>query len=151
VGLPGSGKSTWIRDNKFHALSSDHVRHLLSDDEDNQKIHRLVFGTLRYLVRRRIEAGMPVTYVDATSIAAWERRSWIKLAGLLGCEIEAVFFDTPLDLCLERNASRKRVVPPEVIRSMSNRMVRPTTEEGFSRVTVVPATVAAPLAKAKPE
>ena len=150
VGLPASGKSTWIRDHKLHALSSDQVRYLLSDDEDNQTIHRLVFGTLRYLVRRRIQAGAPVTYLDATSIAPWERRPWIKLAGLLGCEIEAVFFDTPLEICLERNAARPRVVPPEVIQSMARRMVRPTVEEGFTRVRVVRATGAAPQATAGP-
>lgn len=137
VGLPGSGKTTWLKERHLPALSSDATRLLLSDDEDNQKIHGLVFRTMRYLLRQRIAAGTAATYIDATSLAPWERRPWIQFAHLHDCDVEAVFFDTPLETCLDRNRKRTRVVPPEVIRSMSQRMIPPTAAEGFSRVTVV--------------
>jgi predicted kinase len=113
------------------------MRLLLSDDEDNQNIHALVFRTMRYILRQRLAAGAPVTYIDATSLARWERRPWIQFAHLNDCDIEAVHFDTPLDTCLERNRKRKRVVPPDVIRSMSQRLAPPSEAEGFSRVEVV--------------
>jgi predicted kinase len=51
--------------------------------------------------------------------------------------MEAVFFDVPLEVCLERNACRHRVVPEEAMRLMSQRLVRPSVEEGFERVVVV--------------
>lgn len=137
TGLPGSGKSTWLANNKLPSLSSDQVRLLLSDNEDNQAIHRLVFRTMRYLLRQRIAAGAPVTYIDATGLAPWERRPWIQWAILHDCAIEAVFFDTPLQECLRRNGLRPRVVPPEVIRKMAQRLVPPSQAEGFERVTVL--------------
>ena len=137
VGLPGSGKTTWLEDQKLPFLSSDRVRHLLIDDEQNQTINRLVFTTLRYLLKQRIKAGAPVTYIDSTALSPWERRCWIRFAQTHDCEIEAIFFDTPLEVCLERNSSRTRVVPAEVIQAMARRMVAPTEAEGFRKITVI--------------
>ncbi len=57
VGLPGSGKSTYLERLGVQALSSDAVRGLLADDETDQGIHREVFATLRYLLRRRLALG----------------------------------------------------------------------------------------------
>ena len=55
VGLPGSGKSTWAREQGVAVVSSDDVRWLLSDDAANQNIHGAVFATVRYLLRNRLE------------------------------------------------------------------------------------------------
>jgi predicted kinase len=51
--------------------------------------------------------------------------------------VEAVFFDTPIEVCQERNRLRERVVPQDVIERMARKMTPPSREEGFSRVTVV--------------
>lgn len=137
VGLPGSGKSTWLEKSGFPALSSDRVRHLLIDDEENQNINRLVFATIRYLLRQRIRAGAAVTYIDSTALSPWERRCWVRFAQTHDCDVEAIFFDTPLAVCLKQNAMRRRVVPTDVIESMARRMVPPSLEEGFHHVTVI--------------
>ena len=135
VGLPGSGKSTWARQQGTAVISTDDIRFLLSDDAENQTIHRPVFATVRYLVRRRLELRRPVTYVDATNVTVWERRGYIKLAQLFGARAEAVFFDTPLEICKERNRTRDRVVPDWAIDNLAARLVVPTTEEGLDAVT----------------
>jgi predicted kinase len=137
VGLPGSGKSTWIDENRLPALSSDKIRHLLSDDEENQNVNRLVFNTMRYLLRQRLAAGAQTTYIDSTNLSLWERRSWIRFAEQHDCDVEAVYFDTPLETCLTRNAARARKVPPEVVQTMARRLVAPSLAEGFSKVKVV--------------
>jgi predicted kinase len=51
--------------------------------------------------------------------------------------VEAVFFDVSLDVCLRRNALRSRVVPGEALAKMAAKLVPPSLEEGFARVTVV--------------
>ncbi len=137
VGLPGSGKSTWLENMNATAISSDAVRALLADDPTDQSIHFRVFRVLRLLVKERLEIGRPVTYVDATHLSPWERRPYLRLGELYGCEVEAVFFDVPIEVCRERNRRRNRVVPEEALERMALKLVPPTVEEGFSKITVL--------------
>ena len=136
VGLPGSGKSTYLDRLGVTALSSDAVRGLLADDVTDQSIHREVFATLRYLLRRRLALTRPVTYLDATPLTLRDRRPYIRMGRLYDCSVEAIFFDVPLDVCRERNRGRVRVVPEDVLERMAAKLVPPTVEEGFSAVTV---------------
>jgi predicted kinase len=137
VGLPGSGKSTYLANLGANAISSDEMRLLLADDVTDQTVHNQVFAAVRYLVRSRLAMGQPVTYVDATNLTRWERRPYILIARKYGSRIEALYFHTPLEVCLERNCDRDRVVPDEVIRAMAKKLQPPTREEGFDRVIKV--------------
>ncbi|MGO9230192.1 MAG: AAA family ATPase [Terracidiphilus sp.] len=135
VGLPGSGKSTYLERLGVAGLPSDAIRQLLADDETDQSIHDRVFETLRYLLRQRLALARPVTYIDATNLTPQERRPYIAIGAACGCEVEALFFDAPLAVCRERNARRARVVPDEALDKMQERLVPPTVAEGFARVT----------------
>lgn len=137
VGLPGSGKSTWLARLGVNAISSDEIRRWIADDPTDQGIHRIVFRTVRYLIAQRLAIGRPVTYIDATSLTPWERRPYIRLGQLYDCDVEAVFFDVPVDVCIARNRLRERIVPEEAIREMARRLVPPSIAEGFSVVTRV--------------
>jgi predicted kinase len=137
VGLPASGKSTWLARQGKPALSSDAIRALITGDEANQEHNRLVFSLLRSLVRARLSAGCTETWIDTTALTRRERRSWIRLAELLGCPVEAVFFDTPVQVCLARNAARDRIVPPAAMQRMASRLTPPTLDEGFDQITVI--------------
>lgn len=139
VGLPGSGKSTWLARQGVTPLSSDEMRQLLADDAADQSIHPRVFLALRYLLRHRLALGRPVSYVDATHLTGDERRPWLELGRLYGCEVEAVFFDVPLEVCRMRNRARGRVVPEEAMERMAAKLAPPRVEEGFSRITIVKA------------
>jgi predicted kinase len=136
VGLPGSGKSTWLK-GKEGVLSTDALRELLLDDANNQHHNRRVFRVLRDLLKQRLETAREVTYVDATNLTPYERHPYIMLADLWGAEIEAVFFDVPMAECIRRNRARGRVVPEDVIQKMAGRLVAPDLEEGFSSVSVI--------------
>jgi predicted kinase len=137
IGLPGSGKTTWFRRRGVTPLSSDLLRNILFDDVEEQKFQGLVFSTLRSLLRARLIAKMPWNYVDATNLSVHERRQWIKMSKSFGYEVQAVFFDVPLEVCLERNRSRDRMVSEEVMRKMAEKLKAPAFEEGFEKITVV--------------
>jgi predicted kinase len=137
IGLPGSGKTTWFRRRGVTPLSSDLLRNILFDDVEEQRYQGLVFSTLRSLLRARLIAKMPWNYVDATNLSAHERRQWIKMAKSFGYDVQAVFFDVPLEVCLERNRSRERSVSEDVMRKMGEKLKPPVFEEGFSKITVV--------------
>jgi|SRR5579871_142088 len=137
VGLPGAGKSTYLAGLGISALSSDAIRQILADDVTDQTIHERVFATLRYLVQQRLDIGRPFTYVDATHLTPAERWPYIEIARARNCTVEALFFDVPLEVCLARNGTRSRVVPEDALRAMAAKLIPPTVNEGFSRVTVV--------------
>jgi predicted kinase len=48
-----------------------------------------------------------------------------------------VFFDVPLELCMERNRKRQRTVSDEAMQRLAEKLVPPKFEEGFSKITVV--------------
>ena len=137
IGLPGSGKTTWFKRHEIRPLSSDMMRTLLFDDVHEQRFQDLVFSNLRSMLKARLIARRPTNYVDATNLTPQERHHWIKLAKDFGYEVHAVFFDVPLEVCIERHQRRDRVVPEDVMRRMSAKLKPPTFEEGFAKITVV--------------
>jgi predicted kinase len=137
IGLPGSGKSSWFKRHNIHPLSSDLLRELLFDDPQEQRFQDLIFSNLRSMLKARLIARRPMNYVDATNLTPHDRHSWIKLAKDYGYDVQGVFFDVPLDVCMERHQRRGRVVPEDVMRKMAGKLRAPTFEEGFSKITVV--------------
>ena len=137
IGLPGSGKTTWFKRRGVTPLSSDMLRSILFDDITEQRYQGLVFSTLRSLLRARLIAKMPWNYVDATNLSPHERRQWIKMAKSFGYDVQAVFFDVPFEVCMERNNRRERNVSEESMRKMADRLRPPSFKEGFSKITVV--------------
>jgi len=137
IGLPGSGKSSWFKRHNVVPLSSDMVRSLLFDDVREQRFQDLVFSNLRSMLKARLIAKRPMNYVDATNLTPQERQHWIKLAKDYNYEVHAVFFDVPLETCIERHQRRDRVVPEDVMRRMAAKLKPPSFPEGFAKITVV--------------
>ncbi|MGA7567932.1 MAG: AAA family ATPase [Terriglobales bacterium] len=137
IGLPGSGKSSWFKRHNIHPLSSDLLRELLFDDAQEQRFQDLVFSNLRSMLKARLIARRPMNYVDATNLTPHDRHSWIKLAKDYGYDVQGLFFDVPLEVCMERHQRRGRVVPEEIMRKMAGKLKPPTFDEGFSKITVV--------------
>ncbi|MGA8213665.1 MAG: AAA family ATPase [Candidatus Sulfotelmatobacter sp.] len=137
IGLPGSGKSSWFKRHNVVPLSSDMVRSLLFDDVREQRFQDLVFSNLRSMLKARLIAKRPMNYVDATNLTPQERQHWIKLARDYQYEVHAVFFDVPLEVCIERHQRRDRVVPEDVMRRMAAKLKPPAFEEGIAKITVV--------------
>jgi predicted kinase len=137
VGLPGSGKSTYLARLGVNAISSDEVRRLIVDSPHDQTMNARIFRVVRYLVRQRIAAGRPITYVDATHLQPWERKPYLVLAQRYGWRLDALFFDVPVEICIARNGARDRMVPEEAIRKMAEHMIPPSLDEGFREITFI--------------
>jgi predicted kinase len=137
IGLPGSGKSTYLARLGVNAISSDEIRRLIADDPHDQTMNARIFSAVRHLIRQRIAAGRPVTYVDATHLTLWERNPYSVIARRYGCILEALFFEVPVEICIARNQARERVVPEEAIRKMAQQMIPPSKDEGFTEITTI--------------
>jgi predicted kinase len=137
VGLPGCGKTTWFQKRSIIPLSSDDLRILLADDVNEQRFQTEIFGAVRFLLSLRLDLGRPVTYIDATNLRREHREAFITLARERGCRLEALYFDVPLQVCLERNRSRQRQVPEDVMQVMAAKFEPPIFEEGFYRITTI--------------
>jgi predicted kinase len=59
------------------------------------------------------------------------------MAKSFGYDVQAVFFDVPLEICMERNSRRERTVSDDVMKKMAERLRPPTFKEGFSKIVVV--------------
>lgn len=138
IGLPGSGKSTLARKllvecPESHLISTDSIRAQLFGSEEVQGSWVLVWHQVQEQMRQAV-AVSPLAIYDATHAVRHYRTEAIALAREVGfTSLIGVWLDTPLVLCLERNQTRKRTVPEEVILQMHASLLSapPTQEEGF--------------------
>ena len=117
IGASGAGKTTFAG-RHFAAtelLSSDRFRALVADDEADQTATPAAFELLGRVLDHRLRRGR-LSVVDATNVAARDRRGLLTLAARHGLPSVAIVFDLPESLCQERNLRRAgRTVDPSVV------------------------------------
>jgi 2,3-cyclic nucleotide 3-phosphodiesterase len=125
-GLMGSGKSTFIKENKLEdfTLSSDELRIKMAgfDMSENglvisQKKDRQVWAVLYTMLETRMEMGL-FTVIDAMHLRTRDFKKYKELADLYGYEIYVKRFDNvALEELLERNKNRElyKRIPEDII------------------------------------
>lgn len=143
MGAPGSGKSSWVEAhlNPLQAtwVSRDAIRFtMVKEEEEYFSKEKEVFA--EYV--RRINALLEDDYnviADATHLTAASRNKLISKISAPNVSLCAVWINTPLETCIERNENRKGTrsyVPVDVIQKMYKYFEKPTTEEGFNSIYI---------------
>ena len=139
VGLPGSGKSTWVENNKekLNAVvhSSDTIREQLGDINDQSK-NNLVFEILHKRVKEDLLNSKNVIY-DSTGINRKNRLAFLREIKHISCKKICVLLATPYEICLKNNAARERKVPEDVIARMYKSFDTPWYSEGFDDIQII--------------
>jgi predicted kinase len=125
-GLPGSGKSTWIKNNCPGAVvcSADHY---FTDREtgeykfDPTKIGEAHKECLRAFLDAT-EAEEDLVVVDNTNLSLWEMATYIQVAAARGYTVEVVRIMADPGVCAQRNVHG---VPLKTILQMADRMEQP--------------------------
>jgi protein phosphatase len=142
VGATSSGKSTFARAHfrPTEIVSSDAMRAVVSDDENDQRATQAAFEVLHLIVAKRLERGR-LTVVDATNVLPRARAPLLALARRYHLPAVAVVLDLPEDVAERRRAGRTdRDAGPDVLarqREQLHRALDGIAGEGFAAVWVL--------------
>jgi protein phosphatase len=140
-GIAGCGKSTFAAKHFLptQIVSSDECRARICDDAMNQQVTGQAFELWRLIIRKRLLLDR-LTVADATNLENGDRLWLVKAAHYYRHFCAAILFDIPLEICLSRNATRKRVVPEEAVirqHQFFQASLKSINREGFDAVYVL--------------
>ena len=128
-GLPASGKSFYakslVKDNpwKRKRVNNDDLRASL-DMGRFSKINESMIDTLRhFIITESLSKGFSVV-IDNTNFHTRHEEELKVLAKVYKARFEVKFFDTPLDVCIERDSKRENQVGSRVIIDMYNKYLK---------------------------
>lgn len=128
IGLPGSGKSILAQKllrqyPDYHLISTDAIRAQLFGDEAIQGPWPAIWEQIKQQFQQAVTDAADAIY-DATNAQRHHRRELIQLARESGFDqIRGIWIQTPVEQCLQRNSSRSRQVPPEIILKMHRQLI----------------------------
>lgn len=130
LGIPGSGKSTWIDKNlpNIKVISSDKKREELFNDVNWQGDNSKVFQECHLDIEKALFNGEKVIF-DATNTKFSYRNTPLQIAFQLFAHTTIIYFDLPLEISLARNKKRDRQVPDLVIARYFNELEVPRPTE----------------------
>lgn len=142
MGAPGSGKSYWATHHlseRDKYISRDEIR--FSFLEENDAYFAKETDVFEEFIRQINDAlnKYENVFADATHLNPNSRNKTIcRLTSKID-EINVIFLNTPLDICLARNAKRegRKYVPESVIKNMYYSIKMPEKEEGINKIYII--------------
>lgn len=136
IGVPGAGKTTLakkIAEKGFRCMNADSIREELYGNAADQGDKEEVFGLFFKRLEEAMAEGVNLI-IDNTNLNPKQRKPILDRCAQFGYDdVQLWLLDIPLDLCLERNRSRDRIVPEDIVANMFmelNRAGRPKRTEG---------------------
>ena len=119
----------------MEVVSSDHLRSVVGSGPNDLDASAAAFDILERIATARISARL-LTVIDTLGFDDELRDRLGRLAEDVGLPLVAVVFDTPDDVCRERNRTRDRVVPARVLSGQfkRHRVVSEAIEQSDWRV-----------------
>jgi predicted kinase len=143
IGVPGSGKSTWLANQDWAkgipVVSSD--RFIDAHAEKEGKTYNEVFADYVKIATKLMDNQVEICKANNTDII-WDQTNTsvksrkAKLDKLAGYKKVAVVFHTPEKEELDRRLAQRvgKHIPEHVMKSMIDSLVMPTEEEGFEEI-----------------
>ena len=132
VGIPRSGKSTWIKENARDAdlvVSNDWIRENILGGSYASSANPIVWTLVDATLRIALSQGMNVI-LDGVGLTKATRKFYIDIAKQYGARTRMVLVDTPLSICLERNRTAEaHKLPEEKLIEMSKHFEQPEGQE----------------------
>ena len=146
VGVPGSGKSTFIKNHiegiktSYAVISRDEIRfNLVPEDKPYFSEESAVFTRFVLGIKKSLREN-DITIVDATHINEGSRGKLFRALGsfLKDVQVSAVVLKVPIELAIERNNLRegRALVPKTAIKNMYSQFSMPSFKEGFDRIII---------------
>ena len=141
MGIPGSGKSTWIKNNfpNIEPVSRDKIRfELLKEGEEYFAHEDEVFEKFIYQIIGSLVVD-EVTIADATHLNTKSRAKVLNKVRKFADFIEIVWINPPLETAFKQNDLRegRAWVKHGIIRRMWFSMETPMKLEGFDKITII--------------
>jgi predicted kinase len=154
VGPPGSGKSTWAKQNgrgTVHVSQDDLIDAILPDGCDH--IYRRVYAAAEDAVARAALEQAHTVIVDRINRMRAHRYRWLTIAREADCPVIAVAMRASFSLCRERNRSRqdKRRLTEERMERMIAAFEPVFLDEGFTVIFDDSATISKILKSVRKE
>jgi len=145
-GLPRSGKSTWIKNNKRDAVivSPDDIRKEVFGHQFHSPANKFVFAIAEAMAILLIKQGKDVI-IDATHMTESTRSQWVYALKDIDCCIQVVWVHTfkdiskQMDVCLSRNSlsPKDEQLPVDVLKGFEMVFYPPNKVYGYDVVEYI--------------